>query len=230
MGKVKVPAARAVVLSVTNVSSTDTPRRCHSMAPSPLQNWICSAVGAPGRIAACKAPASPQHAFHRTMHITLQGLNDDWYTSPHQGENDRRIGTLYSPFCKGTPRAATCSQHWALYKLRTAPTLGCCEGKPTPLCRRYGPSKTWQQVQAASLFAQHKMRQGQLRDCHSISSRGTPPLLAEAPLCLAAGRPQRPPCHHHPMRPGRPRCLQLLLRPGLCTSHQCAHHARTNSI
>lgn len=51
MGKVKVPAASAVVFSVTSVSSRDTPRRCQSVTESPLQYCICSAVGAPGKMA-----------------------------------------------------------------------------------------------------------------------------------------------------------------------------------
>jgi len=54
MGKVKVPAASAVVLRVTRVNRTEIPSRCQRVAESPLQYCICSAVGAPGRIAACK--------------------------------------------------------------------------------------------------------------------------------------------------------------------------------
>ena len=52
-GKVKVPAARAAVFRVTSVNSRETPRRCQSVTESPLQYCICSAVGAPGRMAAC---------------------------------------------------------------------------------------------------------------------------------------------------------------------------------
>ena len=69
MGNVKLPAASAVVFSVTSVSSSDSPRRCHSVDVSPLQNCTCSAVGAPGRMAACKARISRHHtATHMTSH------------------------------------------------------------------------------------------------------------------------------------------------------------------
>lgn len=54
MGKVKVPAASAVVFRVTRVNRREIPRRCQRVDESPLQYCICSAVGAPGRIAACK--------------------------------------------------------------------------------------------------------------------------------------------------------------------------------
>lgn len=54
-GKVRAPAATAVVLTAASVTSADRPRRCHSATTSPLQNCTCSGEGASGSSRSCAA-------------------------------------------------------------------------------------------------------------------------------------------------------------------------------
>ena len=61
-GKVRLPAANALTLRVTSVARSEMPSRCHRTAESPLQCWICSAVGVTGSIIACM-PAIKQSAL-----------------------------------------------------------------------------------------------------------------------------------------------------------------------
>ena len=75
-GNVRLPAASAAVFRVARVSRADKPRRCQSVDVSPLQNCICSAVGATGRMAACMARGSLCHIWlHVHSLATVQAVN-----------------------------------------------------------------------------------------------------------------------------------------------------------
>ena len=65
-GNVRLPAANALTLRVTSVASFEMPSRCHSTAESPLQCWICSAVGVTCSIIACMPAFLPCAASYTT--------------------------------------------------------------------------------------------------------------------------------------------------------------------